>query len=154
MGRHPDRSLALLTDLYELTMAYGYWKSGLAQHPAAFHLFFRRPPFGSGFTIAAGLAPAIEFLKNFTFSPGECQQISAAGTIRCTGAAGGARATFQPFSTTPSVYRFSLIFVKKLIAAPFKAPVRVTLRYNTTIDKRDQVDECLSSRSVVRCRKR
>ncbi|MRR52567.1 MAG: nicotinate phosphoribosyltransferase, partial [Rhodocyclaceae bacterium] len=76
MGKHPDRSLALLTDLYELTMAYGYWKSGLAQRPAAFHLFFRRPPFGSGFTIAAGLAPAIEFLKDFRFSPGDLDYLA------------------------------------------------------------------------------
>jgi len=59
---------ALLTDLYQLTMAYGYWKSGRAEREAVFHLFFRKAPFQSGFTIAAGLATAVEFLQNFQFA--------------------------------------------------------------------------------------
>ena len=41
-------SLALLTDLYQLTMACGYWKAGTADREAVFHLTFRRPPFGGG----------------------------------------------------------------------------------------------------------
>ena len=61
-------SLALLTDLYELTMAYAYWKSGTADKEAVFHLHFRKPPFGSGFSLACGLGPAIEFIECFHFS--------------------------------------------------------------------------------------
>jgi nicotinate phosphoribosyltransferase len=61
-------SLTLLTDLYELTMAYGYWKSGMWNREAVFLHHFRKPPFGSGFTIACGLAPAIEFLERFRFA--------------------------------------------------------------------------------------
>jgi nicotinate phosphoribosyltransferase len=61
-------SLALLTDLYELTMACAYWKSGMAEREAVFHLVFRRAPFQSGFTIACGLTDAIEYLGNFRFS--------------------------------------------------------------------------------------
>ena len=61
-------SLALLTDLYQLTMAYGYWKVGKSEQEAVFHLFFRRAPFQSGYAIAAGLGPAIEFLREFQFS--------------------------------------------------------------------------------------
>jgi len=56
-------SLALLTDLYQLTMACGYWKGGDADREAVFHLTFRRAPFGGGFAIAAGLAPAMAFLQ-------------------------------------------------------------------------------------------
>jgi len=59
---------ALLTDLYQLTMAYGYWKSGKADQEAVFELFFRKPPFQCGFTVAAGLAPALEFLSAFCFT--------------------------------------------------------------------------------------
>lgn len=59
---------ALLTDLYQLTMAYGYWKSGKADQEAVFELLFRKPPFQSGFTVAAGLAPAIDFLNTFRFT--------------------------------------------------------------------------------------
>ncbi|HWM91886.1 MAG TPA: nicotinate phosphoribosyltransferase [Thermoanaerobaculia bacterium] len=60
-------SLALLTDLYEITMAYGYWRSGTHAREAVFHHHFRRPPFGSGFTVACGLAPAIEFIERLRF---------------------------------------------------------------------------------------
>ncbi len=61
-------SLALLTDLYQLTMANGYWKIGKAEDEAVFHLFFRNHPFNGGYTIACGLAYVIDFLKNFKFS--------------------------------------------------------------------------------------
>lgn len=60
-------SLALLTDLYQLTMAYGYWKHARDQQPAVFHLTFRRQPFGGGFSVACGLAAAVEFLNRFAF---------------------------------------------------------------------------------------
>jgi nicotinate phosphoribosyltransferase len=60
-------SLSLLTDLYQLTMAYGYWKSGTAEKQAAFHLFFRRNPFGGGFAVACGLGPALEYIQGLRF---------------------------------------------------------------------------------------
>ena len=60
-------SLALLTDLYELTMAYGYWKLGMMDQRAAFSLFFRRRPFQGSFAITAGLETAIDFIQNFKF---------------------------------------------------------------------------------------
>jgi nicotinate phosphoribosyltransferase len=58
----------LLTDLYQLTMAYGYWKSGTHARESVFHLFFRKTPFGGGYTIAAGLSDAIAWLKRLRFS--------------------------------------------------------------------------------------
>ncbi|MFD2033713.1 nicotinate phosphoribosyltransferase [Belliella marina] len=61
-------SLALLTDFYQLTMAYAYWKSGKAEQEAVFNLFFRKNPFQSGFTIAAGLEYVIDFCRNFNFN--------------------------------------------------------------------------------------
>ena len=64
---------ALLTDLYQLTMAYGYWKSGRAERAAVFHLFFRKAPFQSGFTIAAGLAMAVDFLKAYHFTEADLE---------------------------------------------------------------------------------
>ena len=57
----------LLTDLYQLTMSAAYWKSGRAEQEAVFHLFFRKLPFGGGYAVAAGLADAVEFLRNFRF---------------------------------------------------------------------------------------
>src|SRR5882724_8657979 len=58
---------ALLTDLYQLTMAYAYWKSGRAEQEAVFHLLFRKQPFQGGFTVASGLADGIEYLRGFKF---------------------------------------------------------------------------------------
>jgi nicotinate phosphoribosyltransferase len=57
-------SLALLTDLYQLTMAYGYWKNGVQDREAVFDLFFRRHPFHGGYTVCAGLAGALEILEH------------------------------------------------------------------------------------------
>jgi nicotinate phosphoribosyltransferase len=68
----PDSSsLALLTDLYQLTMAYGYWKQGVAERPSVFHLTFRRAPFHGGYAIAAGIEPALAYLERFAFDAGD-----------------------------------------------------------------------------------
>ncbi len=61
-------SLALLTDLYQLTMACGYWKGGHAETEAVFHLTYRRAPFGGAYAIAAGLAPALAYMKRLRFT--------------------------------------------------------------------------------------
>ncbi|MBX7240300.1 MAG: nicotinate phosphoribosyltransferase [Bacteroidia bacterium] len=60
-------SYSLLTDLYQLTMSYGYWKAGMHTHESVFHLFYRKNPFRGGFSIAAGLEAVTELLENFRF---------------------------------------------------------------------------------------
>jgi nicotinate phosphoribosyltransferase len=60
-------SLTLLTDYYQFTMAYAYWKAGKAEEEAIFNLFFRKNPFQSGFTIAAGLDYVIDYCRNIKF---------------------------------------------------------------------------------------
>jgi nicotinate phosphoribosyltransferase len=62
---------ALTTDLYEVTMACGYWKAGVSDYDAAFHVTFRENPFGGQFTVACGLATAIDFLRSFHFTETE-----------------------------------------------------------------------------------
>src|ERR1700726_4296869 len=59
----------LLTDLYQLTMAYGYWKKQMLGHEAVFHLSYRQEPFNGGYAIACGLSDAIDFMQNFVFQP-------------------------------------------------------------------------------------
>lgn len=61
-------SLALLTDLYQLTMAYAAWRSGMADREAVFHLSFRKNPFGGGFSVACGLEFVVDFLRELRFS--------------------------------------------------------------------------------------
>lgn len=58
----------LLTDLYQITMAYAYWKTNQHTRPAHFELFFRKNPFGGSYTLFAGLDEVLKFLSNFRFS--------------------------------------------------------------------------------------
>ena len=63
----PGTSLALATDQYELTMAYGYWKNAMAERETVFHMFFRSNPFDGGYVVMAGLGTLIEILENYRF---------------------------------------------------------------------------------------
>ncbi len=70
-------NLTLLTDLYQLTMAYGYWKTGNYNQRAVFHLYYRKAPFGGKFAIAAGLQQAVEYLENLHFNSDEIQYLAS-----------------------------------------------------------------------------
>ncbi|XP_074523797.1 nicotinate phosphoribosyltransferase isoform X2 [Halichoeres trimaculatus] len=63
-----ERVPPLLTDLYQFTMAYAYWRAGRHQEPAVFELFFRDNPFGGGFSLFAGLHDCLLFLRSFRFT--------------------------------------------------------------------------------------
>lgn len=71
-----SQSFCLLTDLYQLTMAYAYWKSNRHEREAVFHLVFRQNPFKGGLTIACGLEMAIEFLKSFFWDPSDIDYLA------------------------------------------------------------------------------
>jgi nicotinate phosphoribosyltransferase len=58
---------ALLTDMYQLTMAYAYWKAGKAEQESVFHLFFRENPFHGGFTLSCGLSDTVKYMLGFGF---------------------------------------------------------------------------------------
>ncbi len=60
------RNLTMMTDLYQLTMMYGYFKSGTASCRAAFDLFFRRTV-ARGYAIVAGLEQAMDYLAALRF---------------------------------------------------------------------------------------
>ena len=70
------QSMALLTDLYQLTMAYGYWKLGVGGREAVFNLQFRKHPFNSGFTIACGLHSVIEYLRGLRFDDSDLSYLA------------------------------------------------------------------------------
>uniref|UniRef100_A0A672YYY8 Nicotinate phosphoribosyltransferase n=1 Tax=Sphaeramia orbicularis TaxID=375764 RepID=A0A672YYY8_9TELE len=63
-----ERVPPLLTDLYQFTMAYAYWRTGRHREPAVFELFFRDNPFGGGFSLFAGLHDCLLFLRSFRFT--------------------------------------------------------------------------------------
>lgn len=61
----------ILTDLYQFTMAYAYWKAGKHNERAVFDLYFRKNPFRGEYTVFAGLEECIRFIANFKFSEEE-----------------------------------------------------------------------------------
>lgn len=67
----------LMTDLYQLTMAYGYWRNGLHDRRAVFHLFYRKNPFGHPYTIAAGLELTADYLQQFGFTAEDVQYLGS-----------------------------------------------------------------------------
>ncbi|XP_065226596.1 nicotinate phosphoribosyltransferase-like isoform X1 [Planococcus citri] len=65
----------LLTDLYQINMAYAYWKAGKTDDHAVFDLFFRKNPFQGEFTIFAGLEQCIKFLDNFQYTESDIEYL-------------------------------------------------------------------------------
>lgn len=62
-----DGNVALLTDLYELTMLQAYWSEGM-DGEAVFSLFVRRLPPGRNYLLACGLADVLDYLEGFHFT--------------------------------------------------------------------------------------
>ncbi len=83
VGGHTNR--ALLTDLYELTMAAGYFESGVYRKEATFELFVRRMPPHRGYLVAAGLAPVVAYLEALRFTPEEVSWLRAQPVFRAIG---------------------------------------------------------------------
>ena len=75
-----NSSLVLLTDFYQLTMAYGYWQAGMHDQEAVFHLSFRKIPFRGGYAICAGLATVIEYLNHFQFNEDDISYLASLKT--------------------------------------------------------------------------
>ena len=61
-------NLTMLTDFYEITMANGYFKAGMAEDIAYFDMFFRKIPENGGFAILAGINEMIDYLDNLEFT--------------------------------------------------------------------------------------
>lgn len=62
------RNLTMLTDLYQLTMMYGYHKCGMSGKTVVFDMFFRRATGSGSYAIAAGLEQVIDLINNLHFA--------------------------------------------------------------------------------------
>jgi nicotinate phosphoribosyltransferase len=58
----------MLTDFYQISMAYAYWKAGMHEEQAVFDLFFRLNPFRGEFAIYAGLEEILRLFENYHFN--------------------------------------------------------------------------------------
>src|SRR5262245_62330768 len=60
-------SLALFTDLYQLTMGQVYWAEGMAEWESVFHQFYRVNPSRGGYAVSCGLEFVVDYLKDLRF---------------------------------------------------------------------------------------
>lgn len=67
----------LLTDLYQLTMAYGYWRLNMHERESVFHLVFRNNPFQGNYTVACGLATVIEFIQQWKITSEDIEYLKS-----------------------------------------------------------------------------
>jgi nicotinate phosphoribosyltransferase len=100
----------LLTDLYELTMAAGYFESGKVEEKATFEFTIRRLPAFRNFVLVAGLAQVVEYLQNLSFAPEEIAYLRGLPQFR-----GASPAFFE--------YLRSFRFTGDLFAAPEGTPL-------------------------------
>ena len=71
-------NISLMTDLYELTMMQGYFKSG-KNEKVVFDAFYRKNPCNGGYAICAGLEQIIDYIKNLRFSPEDVEYLRSLG---------------------------------------------------------------------------
>ncbi len=67
----------LLTDLYQLTMAQGYWRTGQGKTQACFHAYFRDYPFKGGYAVACGTDQLAELIEDFRFTDGDIDYLAS-----------------------------------------------------------------------------
>ncbi len=70
---------ALYTDYYELTMAQGYFLSGMHEKKACFDYFFRKLPFKGGYVVFAGLQDLLDILQDYTFQEDDIEYLRQRG---------------------------------------------------------------------------
>jgi len=70
------QDLALVTDLYELTMAQAYFEHGM-NAPATFSLFVRKLPRNRGYLVSAGLEDVVRYLENLHFPPSTLEYLES-----------------------------------------------------------------------------
>src|SRR5512133_192402 len=72
----------LLTDLYELTMAAGFFEAGKTEEKATFELTFRRLPAHRNFILSAGLPQVVDYLLNLRFTDDEVDYLRGLAQFR------------------------------------------------------------------------
>lgn len=75
-----DGSLALVTDLYQLTMLQSYWREGMEEE-ATFSLYSRRLPEHRNFMVACGLDSVLHYLETLRFTPESLEYLASLGSF-------------------------------------------------------------------------
>lgn len=67
---------AALTDLYQITMAQGYYDHGMGDTQACFHMYFRSYPFKGGYAIACGMDQLAELVETYGFTDEDIEYLA------------------------------------------------------------------------------
>ena len=67
MTQFDKRNLTMMMDLYEMTMANGYFSEETRADSVTFDVFYRKNPDNGGFAIFAGVEQVIEYIENLHF---------------------------------------------------------------------------------------
>ena len=81
MTQSSKRNLTMVMDLYELTMANGYFNDGDRESRVAFDVFYRRNPDRGGFAIFAGLEQIVEYIEDLHFSDEDVEYLRSLNTF-------------------------------------------------------------------------
>lgn len=73
------RDIGLYVDMYELTMAQGYYLSGKHPERATFDYFFRSNPFDGAFVVFAGISDLLPLLHDMRFHDDHLQYLKSLG---------------------------------------------------------------------------
>lgn len=73
MTQFDERNISMMMDLYEMTMANGYFDGKAPEENVVFDVFYRKNPDEGGFTIFAGLEQVIEYIENLHFDEADIE---------------------------------------------------------------------------------
>ena len=79
MTQFDARNLSMVTDLYQMTMANGYFADGRQDDWATFDVFFRKNPDGAAFSVFAGLEQVLDFLEGMHFDERDVAYLRSLG---------------------------------------------------------------------------
>lgn len=102
MKQNEERNLTMMMDLYELTMANGYFNDQDKDTKVAFDVFYRKNPDEGGFAIFAGLEQIVEYIENLHFGEEDIAYFRSLNTFT-----EDFLAYLKDFHFTGDVYAFS-----------------------------------------------
>ncbi len=79
MSQFDKRNLSMMMDLYEMTMANGYFSDHDENEMVTFDVFYRKNPDGAGFAVFAGLEQILDFLENVHFEEEDLEYLRSLG---------------------------------------------------------------------------
>lgn len=79
MSQFEARNLSMMMDLYEMTMANGYFVKQEAEDYVTFDVFYRKNPDGGGFAVFAGLEQVLDYLEKLHFEKKDIDYLRSLG---------------------------------------------------------------------------